>query len=147
MPLAIVEVPESPVVWSTPMALRLPVRFRVVELLLAVSVCLLMTLSALAGSAAPAAGSEGAAGEATAGEQRDTQAGDRHDDGHGVLHALALCVAVVAVATVLGLARLSLNAGVRPAGCQARPVTSLRSFAVLRPRVRSRTTAGVLLRV
>lgn len=113
---AIVEVPERSVVWSAPVALRLPVRFRVIELLLAVPLCLLMTLSALAGSAAPAAGSEGAAGEATAGEQRDTQAGDQHGDGYGVLHAVSFCVAVVALAGVLGLARVSPNAGARLAG-------------------------------
>jgi len=129
------------------MALRPPVRFRVIELLLALSVCLLMTLSALAGSPAPAAGSEGAAGEATAGEQRDTQAGDQHGDGHGVLQALSLCVAVVAVAGVLGLVGVSLNAGARLAGCSAGPVARLRSSAAYHSRVRSRTTAGVLLRV
>lgn len=147
MPVAIVAVPERPVVWASPMALRLPVRSRVIEFLLALSVCLLMTLSALVGSTAPAAGSEGAAAEATAGEQRDTQAGDQHGDGHGVLHALSLCVAVVAVAGVLGLVGVSLYCGARLAGCSAEPVARPGSSVAFHSRLRSRTTAGVLLRV
>lgn len=128
----------------------LPTRRRpyVVELLLVVSVCLLMALSA--SELLPPAPADLDGVRTTQGTAPEPEAHTHlpQPDGHGALHALSLCVAVVVLTGGLALLRTLLLAGGHAGRPPAAPVTYVRYSRPLRLGLSSsQVAAHVLLRV